>query len=481
MKATYFYLGGETVGKPTAEELKVINERFAREPLSEDEVFVFSDRMIDNLPTSYYSRIHENLLRKFLEDTGKGIGLLMNHNSRTLPVGRSFAGELKYDSVDSALVPTLYGKYYMRLGINTQQGMSTDDLAKSINAGTVFDTSIGFKAESWTCSLCSHDIRDWRNCDHWPGYTYNIDRGDGVLEEKMCYVDVGIDGEGEILENSLVYAGAAGRATIVGNFSDQTSGVNVGEEQKPMSKLSIVEDIKSVPQDATIFHYYSSDGVVMLTDTEDRNDIAKLRSELQVDEQVKALEQQLADKDSALTEAQGKLATAETEKAQLGEQLSAKEGELAETQSKLAEKDNEVAQLSAQVAELTAKAELADTFRNDLIEQTLSAGVKAQGNAFPREQFGKFLQTLSIDEIKQTKTQFESTFSANFENAKRVTDGKQLSNEQKGEPKSRFDFETEQEFRDHVGREAIKYARENNLSVDKATEILYNKYTKEAK
>lgn len=470
------------MAKPTPEELSVINTKFAKKELSEDDVYVFSDLMIDNRPTSYYSRIHENLLKTFLNDTRNGIGLLMNHNSRTLPVGRSFDAELKHDDVDGSTTPTLYGKYYMPLGVATQQGMSTDDLAKSIDAGTVFDTSIGFSAEQWCCSICKYDIRDWRNCMHFPGEKYMVENANGVNEETMCYVDVGEDGEGSILENSLVYAGAAGRATIVKQFAETPTEQETAKNDSAMSKLSVVDNIKTVPATAKLFQYLSADGVVLLTDTTDRTDITKLRSELQVNEKVTELEGKLSATEAELTNVQGQLSAKEGELATATATLSEKESEITYLTAKVAELEGKEQELSAKVTELTAKAEVADQFRADLIEQTLDAGVKAQGNSFMRDKFAKFLSTLSIEEIKEAKTGFEQSFSATFANAKRVTEAGNL--EQKPDanaPLTRSSFETEQEFRDYVGKTAITYAKEHGIGVAEATEKLFAELNKEVK
>lgn len=272
---------GVSYTKPTPEQLEKIN-KFALTPLSADDVFVFNDVMIDdNLVSSHMIKVHDNLLNKFMQDAQKGVGLLMNHNSRSLPVGRSFDAVKKAELDENGnIVNTLYGSFYIDLNRNTESGMSTNDIVKGIMSGTIFDTSIGFKADSYKCSICGNDIRDYANCPHFPGEVYSVDNN-GTVIQKLCYAIVGEDGNGELLENSLVFAGACNRATIKRDFSSDSV-----TKLKNDTRLSVVEDIKKVPKDTTMYAFMAKDGVVFLAEQINNSNFALIKVALYLDNSI---------------------------------------------------------------------------------------------------------------------------------------------------------------------------------------------------
>lgn len=475
--------------KPTEQQLQIINSRFSQTQLTEDNCYVFSNLLIDNLPTTYYSIIQEPLLNTFAQDLEKGVALLLVHNNRKLPVGRSFSAYFKREYVAQAGtdVISLYGDFYIPLGINLEGGFTTDDIAKGIDTGINFATSIGFKAEKWTCSICGNDIRDYFACPHIPGKKYAVEK-DGKDAVEICYVLVGEDGAGKLLEDSLVYAGACDRASVIRNFSADVT------DFESSSKLQVIDTFKDIPVDASIYQYYTKDGSVLVTDTEARtggSEYLRRRSEEQVEldkikevlnkfditfsseeELENALGEKLSVKSVDVTEL-------EKENQELKDQLSAKDEELSKVNSALSEKDEQIQKLEAENKELTEKAGLAETYKADLINQALEAGIRAQGNAFPKEMFNKFLSTLSIDEIKDVIKKFDTEFASKFE-GKGVTDMNADDASKSETPVSKTDFETEQEFRDFIADEAMKYAQENKVSIQEATKIMYMKYSKES-
>jgi len=475
--------------KPTEQQLQIINSRFSQTQLTEDNCYVFSNLLIDNLPTAYYSIIQEPLLNKFAQDLEKGVALLLVHNNRKLPVGRSFNAYLKREYVAQAGtdVISLYGDFYIPLGINLEGGFTTDDVAKGIDTGINFATSIGFNAEKWTCSICGNDIRDYFACPHIPGKKYAVEK-DGKDVVETCYVLVGEDGAGKLLEDSLVYAGACDRASVIRNFSADVT------DFESSSKLQVIDTFKDIPVNALIYQYYTKDGSVLMTDTKARtggSEYLRRRSEEQVElDKIKEvlnkfditfsseeeLENALGEK---LSVKSVDVAELEKENQELKDQLSAKDEELAKVNSALSEKDEQIQKLEAENKELTEKAGLAETYKADLINQALEAGIRAQGNAFPKEMFNKFLSTLSIDEIKDVIKKFDTEFASKFE-GKGVTDMNAKNVSKSETPVSKTDFETEQEFRDFIADEAMKYAQENKVSIQEATKIMYMKYSKES-
>lgn len=471
--------------RPTAQELEQIN-RFAMRPLKEDEVYVFTPLIIDDQETAYHSVLHENFLNKIMQDANRGVALLMNHNSRQLPVGRSFYAELRHEDEDGKIVKSVYSKFYIDLGRNTQGGMTTDDIVRGIDAGTIFDVSIGFNASSWKCSICGNDIRDWKNCEHIPGEKYVVNR-DGEDKVEKCVVIVGEDAQGELLETSLVYAGACSRATIKQNFSqDSVRDFNKG------TKLLLVDNFKNIPLDATIYQFYTRDGSVLFTDTEERTngyEYLKKRSEETVELQ-KILdvlnkagysfetEDQLAEKLAELSKnasETAELLQAKTDElAKVNEELTAKNEEIASLKSELASVKETNEQLTKANEELSAKAELATTFKQDLIKETIEAGIRAQGNAFNAELFEKFLNTLSVDEIKSAKASFESEAEAKFGGFRHSKpNAEKMSNEYVPDKD-----EEPEAFSAFIAKKAEEYAKENNVSIKDATLFVVKKYSK---
>lgn len=475
--------------KPTREQLDKIN-RFSLTPLTEDDCYVFPNLMIDNLPTSYYSIIQDSLLRKFSVDVKKGVGLLLSHNSNKLPVGKSFDSSLveEYNEELNEYVKTLYGDFYIALGRNTESGMTTDDIVKGIDSGTISDTSIGFSAKSWECSICGNDIRDHWSCSHYPGRKYvkeaEGDNGEDTVE--TCYVLVGGDGEGELLENSLVYAGACDRASIINRYSRTDV-----KESTSSTKLHVVDELKNIPLDATMYQFYAKDGVVLLTDTDSRTNGAEIlnkrggeKMELEkiisefgfkdVGELKNALSlnKELTEK---LTAKEQELANITTNSNTLSTRITELEGELATVGVQLEAEKNLNSELKAANEELLANKELVENYRNDLIDEVLTLGVRTQGNLFNKELYDKFLKTLTIDELKETKERFSKEATAKFDGA-RTTQTK-VANRENNEAQFRDDFETEEEFRAYVADKAVEYSKSEGVSITEATKIIYEKYS----
>lgn len=463
---------------PTPEQLELINRR-TLEPMTEENCFVFENMMVDNQETFYGFKLHRRLLETFLQDCGEGIPLLMNHNSRQLPVGRLFDARLVDTPGDGEMITSLYGDFYIDLGRMTESGMSTDDVVKGIKSGTISDTSIGFVAETWECNICHQDVRSW-HCPHFPGREYEIIDEDGNKEIIRCLPIVGRDGKGELLENSLVYSGACGRAKITG------LSVEEGMQVKNGNGLQVVNSIKDVPEGTPIYCFASKssvqfmvDGVVNL-EKRSEEDVSKVNTEeLEVREEelttpVEEVEEETVDLSQEEETNLEDVELLKQEKEELTIELDQTRSELEQVKLEVETLQNTIAEKDKKIEELTAQAELAQAYRQDLIERTLAAGIRAQGNAFKTELFSRYLSSLTIDEIKETLADLEAEFDARFEGA-RVT--KPNAAKQSKEPTHRDDFEDEQEFRTFVAEKAAELAKEKGISLTEATTEIYKKYT----
>lgn len=415
--------------RPTTSQLRKIN-KFSQTELKEDQVYVFRSLSADTLPVQRYGWFGEysiNMTEKFLHklkrDYQKGVGLLASHNSNRLPFGRTFDAEVVSDEVDGESVKTLYIDHYIvthmedengeRRELNTEIGMTTQEIADHIEVGHTFDTSIGFTMDDPKCSICKNSIRDYEKCEHIPGLTYTVDD-----EEVRC--DIIVD-SGEGVENSLVYAGAVNRALIQrgqkadGGDSEQFS-LNSVELQNPVKfgdmTLYTVDDVKNLPMGAEIFCFLSKGNMQLFTTTTERRDFNKF---------LKGREE-MSQVNSAATPETKLTATAEPVadvilKSEHEAALAAKDGELQEALARVTELEGQLEEANGKIETLSAKAQLADQFTEDLIQDTVKAGIAARGNSFNAERYEKYLRSLSVDEIKEELSAMKQEFSGAVQEA----------------------------------------------------------------
>jgi len=416
-------LGGVHMPRPTPAQLRKIN-KLSHTELKEDQVYVFRSLSADTLPISrwgwfgeYSINLTEKMLQKLKKDYQKGVGLLASHDNSRLPFGRTFDAEIQADEVDGESVKTLYIDHYIvthmvgedgeRRELATEIGMTNQQIADHIEVGHVFDTSIGFAIHDPKCSICKNSIRDYEKCEHIPGLTYDVDG-----EQVRCDLIVE-DGEG--VENSLVYAGAVNRALIqkasTDGDSQQLSRSQAESLQKPVKygdmELYTVDDVKNLPMGAELFCFLSKGNLQLFTTTSERRDFTKFLKGREEMSQV-APDTKL----SATEPTVEMVAKSEHEAA-----LAAKDSELKEALARVSELEDQLAKANEQVESLSAKAQLADQFTEDLIQDTVKAGIAARGNAFNAERYEKYLRTLSVDEIKEELAAMKAEFSGAVQEA----------------------------------------------------------------
>jgi hypothetical protein len=237
-------------GEPTPSQLEKINQ-LARKPLEKEEVFVFSAKLAgDMIIPGRYIQLSKPLLGIFKQDAEDGVSVLLDHSwagfGRPKPAiayGRTFDAQLKRSDVDGEEW-ALYADHYIPRGIEID-GISTDSIIQSVETGTMFDTSIGWGAEKYACSICGGDIRSYK-CSHWPGRKYVVNEGEDDEHIELCYAIA--KPPGFLMENSLVFDGAYPTAGVLSQMgSDESKG-----------DLVMVNDLKATPQDAPLFHIFSS-------------------------------------------------------------------------------------------------------------------------------------------------------------------------------------------------------------------------------
>jgi hypothetical protein len=429
--------------RPTKEQLEKIN-KLSQTALTEDQVFVFRSLSADTLPVERYGWfgkydivMSSNMLNALKKDYQKGVGLLASHNNRRLPFGRTFDAHVQVDDVDGERVETMYVDHYIvthvkdddgnKVPLQTEIGMTTQDIVHHISVGHTFDTSIGFSITEPLCSICKNDIRDYSKCSHYPGETYDVQVGDRT-EQVRCDI---IANNGEGIENSLVYAGAVNRATI--QNSQSTESFSEGSVQTGVNKQDVtrynVDDIKTVPLHSVIYCQMSKGNMELFTTTPERRQAIDIKEVVQMSATLKpetiTAQVNLSD---VVSKEEYNLKVSENQA--LSQQLAGKDAKIQEFEQKVQELVLQLAEKDEKIVSLSAKAELADQFTEDLIQETVKAGVQARGNTFNKERFEKYLRTLSVGEIKEELQALRNEFPGTVAEARVTSVGLQEQGEE---------------------------------------------------
>jgi hypothetical protein len=374
------------MAKPTSEQLAQINQ-LARVPLTEEETFVFPAKLVgDQIIPRRFMRLTPNFLRKMAAQAKAGVSLLLDHSwanlgVMTIPIGRTFESRLQMDGDELAL----YADHYMKLGQEVGD-IKIDQIADGIDAGTIFDTSIGFTVNSQTCSICGQEYFGG-SCPHIRGREY---------DSKLCIVDIN---DGDLMENSLVFDGAYPGAGIV--MSNGT------ESQAKQSLQFLSEDTKSLPSDCRVFYSFSNksgiDGFVIQSPQNNETETQSKGAGNVTEEQKAALaaQQTQAASLAAATLLLGQVKTA------LGVETDA--------------------DIIGKLASLTTQAEDGKAYKLKLIDETCGAGVRALGEAFNVEAMKLSFEALSAAQVEKIRDSYDAQAKALFGGGGRQTEGDDIN------------------------------------------------------
>jgi hypothetical protein len=385
-------------GTPTAADLRLINA-LARRNLAADEVYVFDAAPSNNQLDAYYTRMAPSTLKNFARDAKAGVPIMNSHRTGgwfselELPVGRSFRG-----SVDKhGELQTFHSSAYMVRGI-TISDVANDDLIAAIDAGTIFDVSIGFRGGWYKCGICKRDMFRDPDCDHYPGYPV-----DGDTDKRAwAWIE-----DASLGEWSLVYDGATPGAMIEkaqrmladGRFSpgdiDELEG-RLGVRIRPTATLVALPQRSetTAPTVAPVAGEETGERTEDMTGAELIASILERAGDSLPDEtraQLTAIAEQLRHANGTLADAAAAIAP------------------LLNGQSALLEDDGETERLRQRVAELEQQAADGRAHREQLIADTLAAGVRAYGATFQRETWERVLReaTRSLADIRTFHDDFE--------------------------------------------------------------------------
>ncbi|WP_405176345.1 hypothetical protein MHI27_11930 [Paenibacillus sp. FSL H8-0261] len=364
---------------PTTEQLEKINAK-ALVPLTAQEAFTFPAKLIgDRVIPGRFMRLTPNFLRKIAVQAQEGVSLLLDHSwanlgVMTIPIGRTYDSKMQQDGDELAV----YADHYMKKGQEVA-GISTDQIANGIDAGTIFDTSIGFYTTKHICSVCGNNYFSG-DCSHFRGREY---------EGKLCIVE---HDDGGLMENSLVFDGAYPGAGVVGLNQATVSN-------SPIKYEALSEDMKSLPIDGRVFYSFSNKtgftGFITRQPEEQKNELVNT----------------LTKGDDTMTDEQKAV-------------LAAANGVLGQVRLALGVEND--ADIPAKLTELSAQAADGAAYKVKVTEQACGAGVRALGDAFNVEAMKTALSHLPVTEIEKIGTSYEAQAQAALGGGGRHTEGEKL-------------------------------------------------------
>jgi len=423
-------------GVPTDKQLAKIN-KLARRKLKKEEVFVFPSKLAgDMIIPDRYIQLTKELLEVFAKDANKGVSLLLDHSwapdgffgiggrpKAAIPYGRTFDSRFE-DGEEEGETVSLVADHYMVRNVEID-GINTNDLIASIEAGTLFDTSIGFSYGKAICSVCGED---YYRCNHFKGKEYEIEKEDGTTEIKLCYVKA--KPPGFLMENSLVFDGAypgAGVLSKAGDILENQTGI-----------YQVVDELKDIdPNKELIATYSPRTGLITMVKKSDHKKIYPVKmidTSLNEDVNVVTIGNFLTDKTSQSINTKGvenlmnekvlkmllslgfneeeanNLTTSEATKvlnsiAEKWEPVQPQNNQVEAYMTQEEVKEKLGTELSAD--EVLNLAKEGQEYRKQLIDEAIAMGVRAMGNDFPADTWKESFATMSTKAIKDVMKTWE--------------------------------------------------------------------------
>lgn len=193
------------------DELRAIN-KYAIEPLSADDVYVFKAALCD----TELDRQYEYFTPKALGDMQKlflGKTVIKDHNHTTdNQVARIYATEI----VETGKTVKSTGEPYLQLVAKCYMLRTENnaDLIAEIKGGIKREGSVGFAASSAICSVCGTDNAK-SYCRHWPGRSYDKEGGKVQCTFKL-------DSVSDCYEFSFVSVPAQRAAGVTKSYTGET-------------------------------------------------------------------------------------------------------------------------------------------------------------------------------------------------------------------------------------------------------------------
>lgn len=421
-------------GVPTEEQLAKIN-KLAKRTLSADEVFAFSGKSAgDMLIPNRYTRISKELLQVMADDAKKGVSFMLNHNwsnwggIQGIPYGKVFDGELKVSLEDNEATELHLSKYIVR-DDEIVDGVSANALIKRIETGILSDTSVTFSTDTMVCSICGKNYFS-RECSHWRGAKYEMEDG----TTKTCTVTAMPPSiiipynNNALYEESIVWDGAYPGAMV----SQAKDGDII---ELPTGNFAVLGDKEELPDNTAFLNKYHNGNILTMVKKSDHKKVHNLGG---IDEGNKEGVKKLMNEKLQKMLKDFGMSVEETEKLTVDD--------ASEILNQLAEKwDNTVETIKNSIeplkptdeflsketvkeklgAELTADnvlnlAKEGQEYRKQLIDDTITMGVRAMGNEFKAETWKVTLSTMESSAIKDIMANFETQAKNNIPSGRKT-------------------------------------------------------------
>lgn len=229
--------GVETFGRLPEADDDVLLAIHALQPkgaqlLQLDQVYVrYMEAANDSFIAGRWMFLDESTLRNICQDADAGFAFMNSHRTggwsgdAELPFGRTFGGRFERwtDSQTGRTCRRSVVGVYMRKGVdpNGNSGPSTDAMAAMIDAGTVFDVSVGLYGGERICDVCGNGLYSYDRvtgeylCPHAPATSRGMTAAQTEAQKARgvpngyCSFSLSKARCGEV---SAVYDGAVSRA-----------------------------------------------------------------------------------------------------------------------------------------------------------------------------------------------------------------------------------------------------------------------------
>ena len=212
---------------PDKSELDLINS-YARKPLSEDEVYVFTVVLCDNEIDRDYERFTVEALEK-LSELFVGKTGIFDHN----PTASNQSARIISCKVEAAAgEKNSLGDDYFRLVARAYMPVTDSNkaLRESIDSGITREVSVGCSVEKTLCSICGEDINS-HNCPHVKGEFY---------DSSLCYGE--LTNPTDAYEFSFVAVPAQKGAGVIKAFRKERSMTDILKSIEKNEAVTLTKD-----------------------------------------------------------------------------------------------------------------------------------------------------------------------------------------------------------------------------------------------
>lgn len=390
---------------PADQLLAVVKDKRAMDPAFVDEFppFFWAAEISSNRLDSYYTRMGASTLTNFVNDAATGISFQDSHDTHKLGFGMSLTGRL--EPIEEGLMRAL-AEFYTVPGVHfggEHSYASTDSFILAVRSGLARDVSVGFYGGDHICDICGNSIWDYSNCPHIPGLEYPIgDRGEQTL---LCTATIE---DAHLSEVSAVYDGACPQAMILKMERSATDGLL---SPKATQLLQVRYRLK-LPEGR---------GSWSGADLKGRSTM----EEQEVQEETPAVEETPVAETTPEATQESDVTTPnapDTGNEEIARIRAVVTG-IPELRSK--SPVEAITWLVEENARLRPLADMGRTYRNDLIEEALSEGVRAMGNLFPLEQYRGMLSVANLDAIKAIRASFQEQAKLRFPGGAQINETKE--------------------------------------------------------